>query len=433
MLRLRTLLAILAIAAAASAEISAGFATRDITPNPLLPVSGGVGPSRPTTQAKGTLSVRAMVFAKGDTKVAIVGVDSLGFPSVLGDQARAKITEIAPENVLIGATHSHSAPDMYGFPNSEGGTNADLDYLQTVVTAIADAVNDAATHVQPARLKIGSGEIKGKVAYNYYAPQLYDPRCGVIQALTPDGKVIATLVNYAVHPEVIGSGQGILSPDLCGPLYDRIQEKTGAPGMFMNGAQGGMVTADTRDLATLKPNGTSEKESNTWEECIRIGTTLADEALAIVQSAPVQEDPQLVCTSRRTSFPIDSPLMQMLIQNSPLLKKGIKNGDATKAETQMNLINLGNAQILTIPGEALPNIGYYLKRNMNGEHNLVFGLTNDAFGYILVEEDFDSFERYEYVSETSLGEQTWPTLKEAALKLVADTPEPDALAPTSAQ
>jgi hypothetical protein len=62
-------------------------------------------------------------------------------------------------------------------------------------------------------------------------------------------------------------------------------------------------------------------------------------------------------------------------------------------------VNLGNAQILTIPGEALPNIGYYLKRKMQGEHNLLFGLTNDAFGYILTREDYDSFKRYRYISK----------------------------------
>jgi hypothetical protein len=88
------------------------------------------------------------------------------------------------------------------------------------------------------------------------------------------------------------------------------------------------------------------------------------------------------------------------------------------AITTLNLINLANAQILTIPGEALPNIGFYLKRKMKGEHNLLFGLTNDAFGYILTKEDFGSFKRYEYVSRTSLGEQTFETYLTAALKLI---------------
>jgi hypothetical protein len=99
-------------------------------------------------------------------------------------------------------------------------------------------------------LKITVGEAKGKIAYNYYAPQLYDPRYGVIQAIASTGKnknkVIATLVNYAIHPEVLGSGRGILSPDLCGPLYDRIESNVGGIATFMNAARGGMITADVR-------------------------------------------------------------------------------------------------------------------------------------------------------------------------------------------
>jgi hypothetical protein len=88
-------------------------------------------------------------------------------------------------------------------------------------------------------------------------------------------------------------------------------------------------------------------------------------------------------------------------------------------------VNLGNAQILTIPGEALPNIGYYLKRKMRGRHNLLFGLTNDAFGYILTKEDYDSFKRYEYISRTSLGERTGEILVQEALKFVAESPLPE--------
>ena len=84
-------------------------------------------------------------------------------------------------------------------------------------------------------------------------------------------------------------------------------------------------------------------------------------------------------------------------------------------------MNLGNAQILTIPGEALPNIGFYLKRKMRGEHNLLFGLTNDAFGYILTKVDFSSFARYEYVSRVSLGEMTGEILMERSLELIEES------------
>src|SRR4030095_4608384 len=96
-----------------------------------------------------------------------------------------------------------------------------------------------------------------------------------------------------------------------------------------------------------------------------------------------------------------------------------------KLSTQMNVVNIGDAQILTIPGEALPNIGFYLKRKMHGKHNLLFGLTNDAFGYILTKVDFQSFPRYDYVSRTSLGEMTGEVLMERSLRLVNECPRPD--------
>jgi hypothetical protein len=288
-----------------------------------------------------------------------------------------------------------------------------LKYLDTVIEKTADAINDAAAHLQAGSFRIASGPAKGKIAYNYYAEQLYDPRCNVIQTFDTNGKVVATLVNYAIHPEVIGNGQGITSPDLVGPLYDEIQEKTGAPGIFMNSAQGGMVTADNR-----LPD---KKEARSWTECVRIGTLLADEALRIVNDAPKKDSGNLYVTSEVVKFPVESPLLLAVMKNSPLKYPTSTDNSVT---TRMNLINFADAQMITIPGEALPNIGYYLKRKMKGKHNFLFGLTNDAFGYILTKVDFNSFERYSYVSRTSLGEMTGEILINEALDLVNHSPAP---------
>ena len=62
---------------------------------------------------------------------------------------------------------------------------------------------------------------------------------------------------------------------------------------------------------------------------------------------------------------------------------------------------------------------------MRRKHSLLFGLTIDAFGYILTKVDFASFPRYEYVSRTSLGEMTGESLIEKALDLVNRSPAPD--------
>ena len=73
----------------ATADFRAGIAVRKVTPDPLLPVSGGVGPSHPVTQKQGELTVRALVLEQEGTRVAIVSADFLGFPAVLGNRVRA--------------------------------------------------------------------------------------------------------------------------------------------------------------------------------------------------------------------------------------------------------------------------------------------------------------------------------------------------------
>jgi len=395
------------------AEFRAGIAIRDVTPDPLLPVSGGVGPSKTARENIGKLTVRAFVLENSGTRVAICSTDFLGFPGVLCNKVRALVPSIPPKNILIGATHTHSAPDCYGFPNESGKTSFDIEYVNSVCAKLADAINEAVDKLQPARIRIATGNAKGKIAYNYYAEQLYDPRCNVIQALDAKDKPFATLINYACHPEVIGSNQGILSPDFVGPLYDRIKERGGGTGIFMNGALGGMVTADCRG-----PNG---KDVQRWDECIRIGHLLADESLRIVADAPVLTNPHLFCASTTIEFPVENELLRAIIKLSPL---GFELDENRYIASQVNVVNIANAQILTIPGEALPNIGYYLKRKMHGRHNFLFGLTNDAFGYILTKVDWNSFERYDYITRTCLGEMTGEIFIKEALNFIDNCPRP---------
>ena len=397
----------------ARAEFRAAIAVRDVTPDPLLPISGGVGPTHPVNRKIDKLTVRALTLENNGVRVTICSTDFLGFPGVLCNKVRQQVTGVPPENILIGATHNHSAPDCYGFPDRSGKTTADIKYLDSVCEKLADAINETVEKLKPSLVKIATGKARGKIAYNYYAEQLYDPRCDVIQFLDSQHKPIATLINYACHPEVIGPNQGILCPDYVGPLYNRIRERSGGTGIFMNGALGGMVTADCRG-----PDG---KDIQTWNECLRIGHLLADEALRIVDGAPVQTDPKLFCGHTTIKFPVDNDALRAVVEMSPL---GFELDEDGCVGTRINVVNLGNAQMLTIPGEALPNMGYYLKRKMHGEHNLLFGLTNDAFGYMMVKEDWDSFDRYDYITRTCLGEMTGEIFIAEALKFVNTSPRP---------
>jgi hypothetical protein len=400
-------------------NFKAGAALRVITPENLIPISGGMGMPVMPVGKKGDLFVRALVLEKGETRIAIVGIDNLGWPAQLGDRSRELIKGIPPENVLIGVTHTHSAPEAYGFTDENGNTGADLEYLDWCVKQIADAVNEAVANLESASLKTALGEAKGEIAYNYYAPQLYDPRMGVIQAIATSGKnkgkPIATLVNYANHPEILGTRRKVISPDFCGPLYDRIESKTGGIAIYMNGALGGMITADNRGQK-------GEELSDYWDECIRIGNLMADEALRIIEPAPIQENPEILCTSKVIRFPVESKELQYVFKNSPIIDRAGHNNDFSVITTRVNLLNIGKAQVITTPGEALPNIGYYLRRHMKTEQSFLFGLTNDAFGYLLVKEDFNSFKRYDYISRTSLGELTGDIYIREILKLIEESP-----------
>ncbi len=393
--------------------LKVGAAYRNITPTktPVM-VSGGAGAPSPANKIIGKLTTRALVITKGDTKLAIVSIDNIGVPKVVGDRIRKHVQDIKPENIVIGVTHTHSAPDAYGLADDKGNSGTDMKYIDMMVEKTAEAINEALKNVKPAYLKVAVDKAKGKIAYNYYAPRLYDPRCGVMQFTSAkNGNVIATLVNYAIHPEVIGPDRDICSPDLVGPLYDKIEKEAGGMAIYMNSAQGGMVTADNR-----RPGG---KEANDWNECVRIGELLGSEALRIISGAEVQKDPQVFITSKEVKLPVESDLMKYILHYAlfkyPVTEKG-------EVVTRMNLLDIGNAQVITIPGEALPNIGFYIKRKMHTKNPFIFGLTNDAFGYIITKEDFDSFERYNYITRTSLGEKTADIIENAALDLIEKSP-----------
>ncbi len=419
-------LAILSIGltvSAQGAEFQAGVAVRNITPDPLLPVTGGMGIPQPVKEKRGEIEARAIVFQKEEETVAIVSLDLLGFPSVLGERVCALVDRIPSEKILIGSSHTHSAPDTYAFPDGQGGHTGDLDYMDFVCRQAAEAINEAIDRLAPARIRIATGEAEGQIAFNSYAPDLYDRRLSVIQAVDQKNQTIGTIVNFAIHPEVLGNNIGLLSPDLIGPFRDRLEEEIGGLALFMNGAQGGMVTADNRDLdRPADPLQARWASNQTWDECLRIGHLLADESLRILEDAPLQADPALHCEAIRVRFPVESDDLWAVVLHSPLNYP--HNKENRSIEARINLVNLGNAQILTIPGEAMPNIGFYLKRKMRGTHNLLFGLTNDAFGYILTKVDFQSFPRYDYVSRVSLGEMTGEILIEKALELVEQAPRP---------
>jgi hypothetical protein len=390
----------------ASATLRAGAAVRVVTPDPLLPVTSGLGSSRPAREKHMDLEVRALCLEQDETTAAIVSVPFIGFPRHFCEQVCAAVPEVPASHILIGATHTHTGPDPYGFPDDQGEYGIDLAYWAHVCVRTAEAIREAHAALRPVHMKAATGDARGKIAYNFYAPELYDPRCHVLQFMEPGGAPLATLVNYAIHPEILLHRE-VCSPDLVGPLHAAIEAGGGGTALFMNSAQGGMVTADIRT-----PQGDMED----WSECVRIGELLASEALRIAAGGEVLEDPPLHCHSHTLSLPVKEVMGQLMMMIHPEVRPW--DTPPQSIETRQDLLRLGNVHMLTLPGEVLPNIGFFLKRKMRGKHNLLFGLTNDAFGYLMTRIDYDSFARYEYITQTSLHEEAGEVLVAESLKLI---------------
>src|SRR5262249_10593309 len=94
----------------------AGAATSNITPALGSPIVGGFV-SFPATDVHDELHARCLVLDDGTTKLVLVVCDLLGIDRLVSDEARyflQKDLGIAKENVLISATHTHSAASALG-------------------------------------------------------------------------------------------------------------------------------------------------------------------------------------------------------------------------------------------------------------------------------------------------------------------------------
>lgn len=94
-----------------------GWASRDITPSGKVNLAGQFG-MRITTEVKDPLSVTALALSRGDNAadaVIFVSCDTVTIPAYMVDRCREKIAAVSKDfpvrNLIINATHTHTAPD----------------------------------------------------------------------------------------------------------------------------------------------------------------------------------------------------------------------------------------------------------------------------------------------------------------------------------
>jgi hypothetical protein len=247
-------------------------------------------------------------------------------------------------------------------------------------------------------------------------PNLIDRTLGLIQFVDIEGNSIANVVNFTAHPEVLWSDSKYITTDYVALVYREVDSKLGGITLFINGALGGMVTVDNR--------GEDGEDMNTFSEAEHIGNIVAQKAIEAALNGGLrskllysqeQESTAIVFLNGIVRVPMENPGFLALAEAGILPKEIVRDG---YVETEVNVIQIGDAQIATFPGEALPKLGLRVKATMTTPYKFVFGLANDELGYIIPEEDF-SDELYNYERSMSVGSQIGPATTGKILELLS--------------
>lgn len=247
----------------------AGAARRDITPQ-VGTLLYGYNPHQVSTSVHDPLNVTSVALSDEQKTVVMMTVTVGDFQTELCTELRRRIGEacgIPAENVIISATHTHSAPNVAGF---EGWGEIDRPYVDAILApAMLESATEALRSMKPAVLGVGTCESHvginrrqhnrdGSISLGQNPWGCYDPTMTVLSLKGTDGVGIINMIHYGCHGTAAGCNHEI-SRDWSGIMCDRLESVTGVLTAYWNGAQGdvgprltnGQTTGDIRYVEEL--------------------------------------------------------------------------------------------------------------------------------------------------------------------------------------
>jgi hypothetical protein len=363
--------------ATAQSKLMAGAGMADITPPIGTPLAGyGARAGKPSTGVHDPTEARALVIDNGTEKIALVAVDHLGYDHAMVERVRSiagQATGIASGHIFVMSSHTHSGGGAYLeiFPILAGKFDPRIRAFYE--ERAAEAIISANKSMKPARIAIGAGEARGisRFRSNWPPDGPLDPEVGVIRVDSAEtGKPMAVLINFAAHPTVIGARNFEFSSDFAGYARRAVERLVGGEMMaiFANGAQG-----------TIAPR--AFQGANEWERAENLGTILAAEVYKVMLMLNSKEAVEIKLA--RSAFEIKP-------QPPPSFPAAIRFPPAY--ETEVSAIAFDNRfAFVTIPGELSSILNFQVKARgklLGFEKTFVLGLTNDALGYIITEDEY---------------------------------------------
>ena len=234
------------------------------------------------------------------------------------------------------------------------------------------------------------------------------------------GKVIATLINWATHPESMESANTMITSDFPHAVREAIEQKYGGMALYISGALGAVeIIGDSNtkpdDRASfdgkvfpLKPS--NNRPDYTFERTEAIGRDVAKAVVNALTRGSWSAVPGIDLKKATLKAPMDNAGYMFLTSKGVLDTMTMpREGEQLELETMVYAITIGDAQIITTPGELFPEVFYgveqYRRRDCNEAdtkrpaepgvrslmtkpYKFVFGLCPDEFGYIVPGYDF---------------------------------------------
>ncbi len=411
----------------------AGFAERDITPRIGMQEPGGYL-KRFHRNLHDPCKVRAAVFDDGRRAVALVSLDALMVPRQLVTAIRNHVQArcgLAPEAVLIGATHSHSSGPTGLVQAGEYDDDsplvrklayvissaADPDYLELVRRQTVEAICGAHSNLAPVRAGVGAG-MEDKVAFNrrfrmrngltYTHPGQgnpdllepagpIDPQVGVIGVWDERGRMTGCVVNYACHATTSPGG---ISANWIYYLEKTIRGALSSDAVivFLQGASGDVTQVDNRN-PYVQPSGDEYARlvgGRVGAEAVKTLVSLHAGWLTPLNAASLtlrlnrrHPSPERVKKSYEIVSRDSTPetitdwifAKEIVLLDAKLAKEPV-------AEAEVQAIQVGPAVFISNPGEMFCALGLRIKQGSPFPFTFPVELANGCVGYVPTEEAF---------------------------------------------
>ena len=361
----------------------------DITPSRRVFLAG-FSRGRISEGVHDRLYASILAIGSDERYLVLASLDLIGLFKNFADEIRRSVADgfgVKPWEIILCCTHTHSGPDTIGLWGSDEYTSGvDDDYMEWLCSALSEAI-----------LKALENTVK---SYGRYSWILADPR-GIVRNtrdrglvdrylssfrfIDESGRTIATIVNFACHPEVLSEDNRLITADYVHYLRSYIEDDVGGITVFVNGPLGGMLTPDV--------------EARSFDEAERVGAGLARYFMSCLEYEECVEDATIDLAYSELTLPVSNPLF-LEASRRGLLRRSITDGGIL---TEVCTVKIGGISMVTIPGEALPRIGMELRSILDGRCKIVACLGSDEVGYIIPE---DSWDPSRYEESMSLGPST---------------------------